>query len=90
MYGFKPAAVRQQGIDIEHCEVTIRTMAKFHALSFAMKDQLPEEFERIRWVVFRFQSKTAVSRYRMADKPLLTNVKLGIVDFWKCAPTKEY
>ncbi|KAG7296509.1 hypothetical protein JYU34_020287 [Plutella xylostella] len=44
---FVTAAVRQDGIDIEHCRVTLRTFAKFHAMSFAMKDQDPKGFERI-------------------------------------------
>lgn len=41
------SAVRQEGIDLEHCKLTFKVLAKFHALSFAMKDQEPEEFERI-------------------------------------------
>lgn len=40
-------AVRQKGIDLDHCKVTLDTFAKFHAISFAMKDQRPEEFEKI-------------------------------------------
>ncbi|XP_014366109.2 uncharacterized protein LOC106716940 [Papilio machaon] len=39
--------VRQETIDLEHCKATIKTLAKFHALSFAMKDQEPEKFARI-------------------------------------------
>ncbi|XP_068624060.1 uncharacterized protein [Battus philenor] len=39
--------VRQQSIDIEHCKITIKTLAQFHALSFAMRDQEPEEFYKI-------------------------------------------
>ncbi|KAI8423836.1 hypothetical protein MSG28_012846 [Choristoneura fumiferana] len=41
------SAVRQEGINLEHCKLTFKVLAKFHALSFAMKDQEPEEFERI-------------------------------------------
>lgn len=41
------AAVRQQGIDLAHAEMTLKTFAKFHAMSFAMRDQKPEEFARI-------------------------------------------
>lgn len=41
-------AVRQEGIDFEHCKLTFKVLAQFHALSFAMKDQKPEEFDSIR------------------------------------------
>ncbi|CAG9135702.1 hypothetical protein JYU34_020286 [Plutella xylostella] len=46
------SAVRQEGIDIEHCKVTLKTFAKFHAMSFAMKDQDPKGFKRISNCVF--------------------------------------
>ncbi|KAG7296507.1 hypothetical protein JYU34_020285 [Plutella xylostella] len=46
------SALRQEGIDIEHCRITFKTFAKFHAMSFAMKDQEPEEFQRISNLVF--------------------------------------
>ncbi|KAM3958710.1 uncharacterized protein ACR2FA_007234 [Aphomia sociella] len=46
------SAVRQEGIDYEHCKVTFKVLAQFHALSFAMKDQEPEEFKKIRTEVF--------------------------------------
>ncbi|XP_013138372.1 PREDICTED: uncharacterized protein LOC106103224 [Papilio polytes] len=39
--------IRQQTIDLQHCIATIKTLAKFHALSFAMKDQRPEKFAKI-------------------------------------------
>lgn len=45
-YGYKNIN-RQRSIDLEHCMVTLKTLAQFHALSFAMRDQEPEEFERI-------------------------------------------
>ena len=41
-------AVRQEGIDLVHCKLTFKVLAQFHALSFAMKDQKPEEFDKIR------------------------------------------
>ncbi|XP_052754411.1 uncharacterized protein LOC113509350 [Galleria mellonella] len=46
------SAVRQEGIDYNHCKITFKVLAQFHALSFAMKDQQPEEFEKIRTEVF--------------------------------------
>ncbi|XP_022125350.2 uncharacterized protein LOC111000272 [Pieris rapae] len=38
---------RQEGIDYEHCQLTVQVLAKFHALSFAMRDQKPEEFAKL-------------------------------------------
>lgn len=40
-------AVRQKGMDLDHVKVTLKTVAKFHALSFAMKDQKPQELETL-------------------------------------------
>ncbi|CAH1641895.1 unnamed protein product [Spodoptera littoralis] len=42
------SAVRQEGIDLEHCKLTFKILAQFHALSFAMKDQKPEEFRKLK------------------------------------------
>ncbi|KAJ8708561.1 hypothetical protein PYW08_009943 [Mythimna loreyi] len=41
-------AVRQEGIDFEHCKLTFKVLAQFHAISFAMKDQNPQEFDSIK------------------------------------------
>lgn len=41
-------AVRQEGIDYDHAKLSFKVLARFHAISFAMKDQKPDEFERIR------------------------------------------
>ncbi|XP_050669378.1 uncharacterized protein LOC126968404 isoform X1 [Leptidea sinapis] len=38
------AAVRQEGIDLEHCKLTLKAIAKFHAISFALRDQNPDIF----------------------------------------------
>lgn len=45
-------AVRQEGIDLDHCNMTLKVFAQFHALSFAMKDQEPEKFEKISNAIF--------------------------------------
>lgn len=42
------SAVRQEGIDLEHCKLTFKVLAQFHALSFAMRDQKPQEFNTIK------------------------------------------
>ncbi|XP_041971551.1 uncharacterized protein LOC121727656 [Aricia agestis] len=42
------SAVRQEGIDISHCKVTLKSLAKYHALSFAMRDQDPKTFNAIK------------------------------------------
>jgi thiamine kinase-like enzyme len=42
------SAIRQEGIDYIHCKNALKSLAQFHALSFAMKDQDPEEFNRIK------------------------------------------
>lgn len=46
------SAVRQEGIDLQHCKLSFKALAQFHALSFAFKDQNPEKFEEIRKEVF--------------------------------------
>lgn len=46
------SAVRQEGINLDHCKLTFKVLAQFHALSFAMKDQNPAEFNKIRTEVF--------------------------------------
>ncbi|CAH2058366.1 unnamed protein product, partial [Iphiclides podalirius] len=45
-------ALRQEGIDLDHCDVTVKTLAQYHALSFALKDQRPEQFSDIREEIF--------------------------------------
>lgn len=44
--------VRQDGIDLEHCKLSFKGLAQFHALSFAMKDQDPAGFDEISNIVF--------------------------------------
>ncbi|XP_011165794.1 uncharacterized protein LOC105200103 [Solenopsis invicta] len=44
--GFGPAS-RQDCMDWEECTVILETLAKFHAISFAYKDQKKEEFTEI-------------------------------------------
>lgn len=44
--GFGPAS-RQSCLDWAECIVILETLAKFHAISFAYKDQKKEEFEEI-------------------------------------------
>lgn len=46
------SAVRQEGIDLEHCKLCFRILAQYHALSFAMRDQEPEKFEQISNEIF--------------------------------------
>ncbi|CAH0403474.1 unnamed protein product [Chilo suppressalis] len=46
------SAVRQTGIDFIHCKLVFKALAKFHALSFAMKDQQPDAFNNIKDLVF--------------------------------------
>ncbi|KOB70161.1 putative Juvenile hormone-inducible protein, partial [Operophtera brumata] len=46
------SAVRQEGIDWAHCKLSFKVLAQFHALSFAMKDQEPEKFNKIKDEVF--------------------------------------
>ncbi|XP_046972779.1 uncharacterized protein LOC124539431 [Vanessa cardui] len=46
------SAVRQEGIDLDHCKVTFKALAKYHALSFALKDQDPETFNRLSDAIF--------------------------------------
>jgi len=44
--GFGPAS-RQSCIDWTECTVILKTLAKFHAISFAYKDQQKEEFAKL-------------------------------------------
>lgn len=46
------SAVRQEGIDYEHCKLTFKALAQFHAISIAMKNQEPKEFDKIRNAIF--------------------------------------
>ncbi|XP_075986164.1 uncharacterized protein LOC142983171 [Anticarsia gemmatalis] len=46
------SAVRQTGIDNDHCKMTLKVFAQFHAISFAMKDQQPEKFEKLKNAIF--------------------------------------
>ncbi|XP_077287787.1 uncharacterized protein LOC143912381 [Arctopsyche grandis] len=47
IYNFT-TAVRQEGIDYAHFEVTLECFAKLHALSFAYKDQHPDSFAKLK------------------------------------------
>lgn len=40
-------ADRAKGLDFDHCIAVLQTLGRFHALSFAMKDQDPEGFETV-------------------------------------------
>jgi hypothetical protein len=40
-------ADRAKGLDFDHCVAVLQTLGRFHALSFAMKDQDPEGFEAV-------------------------------------------
>ncbi|CAB3226322.1 unnamed protein product [Arctia plantaginis] len=51
LHGFR-GAVRQEGIDLDHCKIIMKVFARFHSLSFAMKDQEPEKFEKLRNAIF--------------------------------------
>ncbi|CAH0714831.1 unnamed protein product, partial [Brenthis ino] len=52
LHNFGSFTVRQEGIDYDHCKVTFKTLALYHALSFAMKDQEPDAFNRITDSIF--------------------------------------
>ncbi|XP_039764918.1 uncharacterized protein LOC120637249 [Pararge aegeria] len=49
---FGTHTLRQEGIDYDHCKVIIKTLAQFHAISFAMRDQNPELLNRLSDAVF--------------------------------------
>lgn len=40
-------ADRTKGLDFDHCIAVLQTLGRFHALSFAMKDQDPEGFKTV-------------------------------------------
>lgn len=44
--GFGPVA-RNDRLDLEQMNILLRAMANFHAVSFAHRDQRPEEFRRV-------------------------------------------
>lgn len=46
------SAVRQDGIDLEHCKLSFKGLAQYHALSFAMKDQDPQGFKEVSEAIF--------------------------------------
>ncbi|KAJ8884351.1 hypothetical protein PR048_016208 [Dryococelus australis] len=39
---------RLEGLDPAHCRLVLRQLGRFHALSFAMRDQRPLELQRLR------------------------------------------
>lgn len=41
--GYRPAS-RQNGLDLMHCQLIIKKLGKFHAISLAIKDQEPQLF----------------------------------------------
>lgn len=38
---------RECRLDLEHCLLVIRMFASFHSVSYAFKDQHPDEYEKI-------------------------------------------
>jgi hypothetical protein len=40
-------ANRSECLDFDHCVAVLQTLGRFHALSFAMRDQDPEGFETL-------------------------------------------
>lgn len=51
-HSFRSVNTRQIGIDFVHCKLALKALAKYHAISFAMKDQKPEEFNKIKKEIF--------------------------------------
>ncbi|CAH0598422.1 unnamed protein product [Chrysodeixis includens] len=52
IHQFRAVNTRQIGIDLAHCKLTLKVLAQYHALSFAMKDQKPDEFDKIKTEIF--------------------------------------
>lgn len=57
---------------IDHCRMVIETLAKFHAVSFALKDQRPEIF-------YKFKKITDISRKVFLQETVIEVIK-GIYD----------
>jgi hypothetical protein len=39
---------RRFGLDVSHCQLVLEELAKLHALSFAIRDQKPEQFNNLK------------------------------------------
>lgn len=48
---------RHQNQDLDHIKLVIETLARFHALSFALKDQQPERIERFKHMIELFTTR---------------------------------
>lgn len=39
---------RRNSLDVTHCQLVLEHLAKLHAISFAMRDQKPEQFNSLK------------------------------------------
>lgn len=44
--GYKTAS-RKNGMNLAECELAVKTIGRFHAVSFAIKDQEPDIFQEL-------------------------------------------
>lgn len=79
--GFGPAS-RQSCLDWEECTVILETLAKFHAVSFAYRDQKSEEFlelaSYLKETYFGDHNWNWYKRFHVSDIMLYFNVMITI------------
>ncbi|XP_044728830.1 uncharacterized protein LOC123292300 [Chrysoperla carnea] len=68
---------RECRIDLEHCLLVIRMFASFHAVSFAFKDQHPDEYEKI---AVHLKETYYAERYRNWYGTFLKNLLVVWID----------
>lgn len=81
-YGFQ-TAVRQQGLDIVHCRKIMQTLGRFHAMSFAIRDQDPMLFKRLTGAV---EETYYADKFRKWYEPFFLDQIVVAAD----AVTREY
>lgn len=78
--GFKMIDHRKETITAKHVELVMRSIGKFHAISFALKDQQPEKFTKLKEnlnEIFFEQKESPLKNYLDSLKQTVLNTVSG-------------